>query len=133
MMPTIDGRALYHYTCGHARERIGDTGRLLSAAELVDDWRELAALPTSALVWLTDLTTPIRDALGLSSNLTPCDRTAFRYRVLDTSTVVPWLYVRRDFPLAIVEGLEAAPGARPAHWYVSRLPVDVTYDPRVTL
>lgn len=111
-------RTLWHYTCSHTYAYLGDSGLLVPAQNLVttldDYW-------PAQFVWLTDLRSPIRDALGLTSTFQHCDRTAYRYRVADTSTVFRWADVRRTVPNA--ELLELADGARPAHWYVSVEPV----------
>lgn len=107
---------LWHYTCEHSRSRIGEEGWLQPFA--------------SGLVWLTDLDVPVREALGLTSMLLTCDRTTYRYRVLDPSIGVPWTKVRRDFPAEHRDELESAPGAMPMHWFVSALPVHVVLENR---
>ena len=119
--------ALWHYTCDHGRAGIGDRGYLVPGVMLTD---RVANLPCSRYVWLTDLAVPIRDALGLTGLIVKCDRVAHRYRVWDETTVRRWVDVARDVPRAIRENLESAPGARPAHWYVSEEPVPAVYDPR---
>ena len=72
---------------------------------------------------------PLREALGLTMNQIDCDRTAHRYRVTDDSAVLPWTAVARSMPREQREDLELAPGARPRHWYVATVSVQVTYDP----
>jgi hypothetical protein len=118
-------RTLYHYTCQHVHEIIGESGLLLPARELVDG-DKLDDYWPAAFVWLTDLGAPLRLALGLTMRLTTCDRIAYRYRVTDSSGVQPWLYVRRHVPEP--EQLELAAGAKPRHWYVARAPVPVVLD-----
>lgn len=129
----VAGRpTLYHYTCVHSRRQIGDAGILKPAGSLID--AELDGSPESMaarFVWLTDLRTPVRDALGLTSVLLKCDRTQYRYRVGDHETALPWIEVRR---MAIakgfgpqVEALESG-DARPRHWWVSPWPVAVELD-----
>jgi hypothetical protein len=82
------------------------------------------------LSWFTDLDTPIADALGLTSLITPCRRTTNRYRVLDDTGCKWWMDVRGQLPREAVDSLEMAPGARPVHWWVSDAPVPVEYDPQ---
>lgn len=119
-------RPLWHYTCAHAHEAIGESGLLLPAAQLVEGGRLDNYWPAE-FVWLTDLGAPLRLALGLSSWVAKCDRIEYRYRVTDSSGVQPWLYVRRHVPDP--ELLEAVDGARPRHWFVARAPVPVVLDP----
>jgi hypothetical protein len=124
---------LYHYTCTHGREGIGDSGTLVGARHLIpptehpamNDWR--AAM--FDLVWMTDLSFPIRGALGLSSYTLRCDRTEFRYRVTNACTARHWPDVRRSFDPRIRRGLETELAAMPMHWWVSTVPVPVVFDP----
>jgi hypothetical protein len=112
---------LYHYTCDHGHDQIDD---LVVPAT----WQTDRASGTPGVyAWFTDLADPMRDALGLTSHMLACDRTAHRYRVLDSVGVVPWVTVRRMWAWA--EELESAPGARPRHWFVADGPVRVEYDP----
>jgi hypothetical protein len=117
---------LWHYTCEHSRAKLGDVGELVPLARLagLDDLP-----PTSVFVWLTDLSVPIPAALGLTRLSLRCDRTEHRYRVTDVAGVLPWVAVRRDTPPRWRYALESAPGAMPAHWYVSEGPVPVEYAP----
>lgn len=108
--------AFWHYTCDHGHEGIDG---LVVPGGLVGTPSEVA--------WFTDLGRPIREALGLTSHLLSCDRTAYRYRVVDPSPLVPWVEVRRRYPWAAA--IELAPGARPRHWLVATEPVAVTLDP----
>jgi hypothetical protein len=118
----MTGVNLWHYTCDHGHAAIEDV--VVPAC-----WQrpDLDGTP-GTYAWFTDLAEPIRDALGLTSNMLDCDRTAHRYRVLDASPIVPWVRVRRSWP-SWVDLLESAPGARPMHWFVSPGPVDVEYAP----
>ena len=115
---------LYHYTCSHGRADLGDEGHLLPGASLTS--AQLAMPWTASLVWLTDLPAPIRDALGLTSNFIRCDRTRYRYRVVDPTHTVRWVLVARNYPRAEIEN---APGVLPMHWWVADRPVPVVYDP----
>lgn len=112
---------LYHFTCDHGHAQI--TERLIPAS-----WQDNRAdNGPGRLVWMTDLAVPNRDALGLTSHILSCDRTAHRYRVTSEVDIVPWLKVRRAYRWA--EELESAEGARPAHWFVSGVSVPVAYAP----
>lgn len=118
-------KTLYHFTCDHGHVGIGDRGNLVPAASLTEKrvpW-------TGCLVWLTDLPRPNRDALGLTMHSISCDRTVHRYRVTDSALTRRWTSLARDLPRGYRESLEAAPGARPRHWWVSDNPVPVVYDP----
>lgn len=129
---------LYHYTCSHAHELIGEQGLLKPANQLSD------SMPPwfwpAELVWLTDLKVPQRYALGLTMTLTPCDRTECRYRVAVSrraAGIEPWVLARRrylhgDLP-EIVDALEGLQGARPGHWYIARRAVPVVLDPPAVL
>ncbi len=124
--------ALYHYTCDHGRDAIGDAGVLTPVTWRVPAGQYLppgVASFVTRFVWLTDLNVPYRDALGLTSHALSCDRTGHRYRVTDATTATRWLKVRRTFSRDYVDGLEATPGAMPAHWWVAEGPVPVAYDP----
>jgi hypothetical protein len=128
--------ALWHFTCDHGHLGIGDKGLLLPGRMLANpDTRWPFSAWPSALVWATDLAKPNRDALGLTSHMLRCDRTAHRYRI-DPTLLLPWIDVRHDvmrkLGMATVEELEATPGSRPMHWWVGFSPVMADYDPLVT-
>jgi hypothetical protein len=131
---------LYHFTCDHAHLLLGKTGTLLPGCLLNGpdprhQHRHVEVPFQTSLVWATDLRYPNRDALGLTSYLLQCDRTAHRYRLLhdDETGMVPWTDVRRQMFTRglgdVVYDLEEAPGVRPRHWWVSSRPVAVEYDP----
>lgn len=126
---------IYHYTCDHAHLQIGAKGTLFPGYLLANvDTLWPARFWPAHLVWCTDLSVPIGEALGLTRVTLPCDRTAHRYRVDDGfDDITPWLTFRkmlfRTGRGEDAEALESAPGARPAHWYVSTQPLPVTYDP----
>lgn len=114
---------LYHFTCEHGRSALGDAGALIPACELTGKWMPWPG----RYVWLTDLVVPMRGALGLTQRITLCDRTAHRYRVTDTTGVVPWHVAARGEPRRWE--LEDNPDTRPMHWFVSLAHVPVEYDP----
>ena len=125
-------KTLWHYTCDHAQDSIGDEGLLVpalaqigaAAAGRMPSWEKAVA----GLVWLTDLDSPLRNELGLTSNSIGCDRTRHRYRVVGYSAV-HYPTIRRDLPKRAREALESAEGAMPMHWFVAYTPVPVVYDP----
>jgi hypothetical protein len=122
---------LWHYTCHHGRAGLGDTGTLLPP-QLQP--AALALLPpplqvNARLIWLADLHAPRRAALGLTSHVLQCDRAQHRYRVVEAADAVPWREARESCPPELVELLEAAPGAKPWHWWVATQPVRVRYVP----
>jgi hypothetical protein len=106
---------LYHYTCDHGAERIGPRGTLKP--------QPLVGSGTAGVaVWMTDLDVPFRDALGLTSHILDCDRTAHQYVVHEPRAVMHWTEARKILPRQYVRALESAPGAMPMHWYVSGVP-----------
>jgi hypothetical protein len=119
---------LYHYTCSHAYKMLGKRGHLFPASALIG---ETQTVPWSGhYIWLTDLSHPNVGALGLTSIMLTCDRTAHRYRVADDyEGAHPWTTVRRRLPPGWVADLET-PGTLLRHWWVATEPVPVTYDPR---
>lgn len=133
-MTGSDGLPLWHYTCDHAHLRIGAQGtlfpaRMLMAADVDPAWP--AHTWQAHLVWATDMERPNRDALGLTMRAVRCDRTTHRYRIDEHLQWWP-KFRRRLLALHLdddVDALESTPGARPAHWYVSPIPVPCTYDP----
>lgn len=118
---------LRHFTCAHTHATLGDEGVLLPGATLRPD--RLASWAPSHYVWATNLRLPLREALGLTSNYTHCDRTEYRYLIDpdDQHLFVPWVKIRRT--VEHHQLLESAEGARPAHWWVSPEPVRVTLEP----
>jgi hypothetical protein len=120
-----DAVPLYHYTCAHTFAALGHGGTLKPARHLTD------AIPDewwpADYVWATDLARPIRDALGLTQHLVTCDRTRFRYRVLEPWQFLPWMDLR---PVAPNPSLLEVAGTRPRHWWVCPFPVEAVYEPR---
>lgn len=117
---------LYHYGCEHTWQAIGHEGVIMPMVSLLGKDREVPW--TGELAWFTDLTVPVREALGLTQYLVKCDRTKYRYRVTDESRILPWVEVRKALPREYAEGLEEEPGARPVHWYCTTLATPVVLD-----
>lgn len=116
---------LFHFTCDHGHQALGQQGEVKSGLLLSERVRDI---PVSQYAWFTDLRHPIPDALGLTRAHVPCDRTAYRYRVTDATNVYWWMEVRQAFDRTWRQYLEGW-GSRPAHWYVASLPVPVVFDP----
>lgn len=123
----MTGLALYHFTCQHAYERLGDECELLPPA-LQDPERSWHWLPTAQFVWFTDLAHPTPSTLGLTRHMLECDRAAYRYKVTTRRDIVRWSQVRGAVPRIWVEGLESEDGARPAHWWVAWVGVPAVLD-----
>jgi hypothetical protein len=122
---------LYHYTCAHGYAALGEKGDLTPPVLL---WPERCRwIPTSYLIWLTDMPRPQRDALGLTMYSIGCERTEYRYRALDLSEIVPWGQFRRTFARehgeTWLEAIEGEERVRPSHWFVATVPVPAVYDP----
>lgn len=121
---------LWHYTCQHGRNALGRVGVVKPlamwnprASARLGPWDALGTLS-----WFTDLETPVADALGLTSRTIECDRTAYRYRVLDATHIVRWLGSEWRARYPELRSLEIVAGALPMHWYVSGYVVPVELD-----
>jgi hypothetical protein len=116
---------LWHYTCRDAAPLIAADGVLRPNAR--QTW-----LP-EPVVWATDLqpdAVPELDlALGLRGEMVRCDRTEYRFEVLDPGAFEPWSqFARRHVRAGTLdrrarELLDATPGGFPRHWWVSTEPV----------
>lgn len=126
--------ALFHYTCQHGRDGIGNQGVAVPSSYLPEVRAKLAGTADDlrkfmGLVWFTDLAAPDRDALGLTMHSITCDRTQYRYIHFGTAGLVQWVHVRKAFSERVRASLEEAPGAMPMHWWVSTGPVPVSFSP----
>lgn len=124
--------ALYHYTCDHGHAALCRSGLVLPLGRHSPNAAaHLKATPyawMAGLCWFTDLARPRAVLLGLTSNALTCDRTRHRWRVVDTSGVVPWLQVSNAYPAAVVDLLNEPPHT-PEHWWVAGQGVPVEPDP----
>lgn len=113
----MTGPALWHYTCGHRAGQINASGFLLPNPQPV--------LGGRSLIWATDLEAAFDEPLGLTSVMLECERTAYRYAVLEPSAFVWWPTYAREQRLTWEQraALEGAPGALPRHWWVATRPV----------
>lgn len=119
-------KILYHYTCSHVRERLGKKGTLRPHPQ---PW-----LGGVRLIWLTDMATPDRAALGLTSVLLSCDRTQVRYQVTGSSgAVVPWGEWARQHQVPVDQQMTLEAGRQPARWWVAEGPVRVRLAPLAAL
>jgi hypothetical protein len=121
---------LYHYTCIHGWNALGDSGEVLPLIRL--DPKAAARIPRrytdlARISWFTDLDYPYRPELGLTSRTVACDRTGFRYRAVSTFGIVPWLH--SHWRAGWLRQLDQADGVLPRHWFVSAQPVPVVFDP----
>ena len=100
---------LYHYTCHHSVKGITRRGMIRPTPHPL--------IPDHRIVWLTDMATPDRDALGLTSDYLACDRLAFRYLV-DAEDAEPWatFAARASVPFLSRAYLET--GRAPDRWFV---------------
>jgi hypothetical protein len=103
----------FHYACNHAVDAIRRDGMVIP--------QDRAALP--GISWFTDLEPPIKEALGLTNEFTACNKTEYKFTVLpaDEPLITFWPHfarLRRIHP-HYRQTLESAPGAMPAHWFVS--------------
>lgn len=119
-------RELWHFTCAdHGYANLGERGFLLPRAHPL--MPELGSV-----VWLTSDPYPDRDDVGLTSNLTSCDRLAYRYRIDSVSRCLPWLAIRSKVNREWRDNAERY-GA-PETWFISREKIAATLDqPRVVL
>lgn len=106
---------LFHYCCSHSAAGIRREQVLKPHRQVV--------LDDVPVVWLTDLDAAPRAALGLTSVTLRCDRMEFCATVdVDAE---PWFVFARRFSRPQRDALEASPGARPMHWFVSLHPVRI--------
>ncbi len=104
---------LYHFTCAHSLVGIEVDGGAIRPRR--------HPLLGFAVVWLTADRAATAAHLGLASHdIVKCDRMAFRYVIDNPIAALPWVEFRSRLPIEAARTLEAARGARPGLWYVSR-------------
>lgn len=124
---------IFHFTCSCCAPQIRRTGHLRSVLgwDRYDASLQKNGLPASGLgarpglVWLTPLSIPDSNALGLTSTFLKCDRTEWRVTVDRTPAVETWTdYKARTNPnrdwLAFLEAF-----GKPELWLVSESNVRV--------
>ena len=110
---------LWHFTCSHGHIGIDRLGVLTPNRHPL-----MPAL--GPIVWLTSNSSPERNAVGLTSEMLPCDRMEYRYRVLDPSHAVPWSTVRGRVRPDVLEDLERF--AVPSSWWITTRPTAATLE-----
>jgi hypothetical protein len=108
---------LYHFTCTHAAEQIAKTMVLQPFPQVQLDSR--------MLVWLTDLESPIRADVGLTSTILHCDRMEYRATVDADAHHWPEYLRKQPRDVRLAARALTVGGGLPMHWYVSRWPVPV--------
>lgn len=110
---------LYHYTCDHAHLAIERTGILVPH-------RAVTFGAGMSLLWATTQTPPVAADLGLTSVLLDCDRTAHRWRIIDTRPFHRWI----DTSMASTSAGRALSATGDQRlWWVSLRTADAVYDP----
>lgn len=120
----------WHYTCEHAHRVLQQGDVLLRPGNEFLEPKDQTE--TGQFVWVTDLRVPLRNPLGLTMHEISCDRTEYRYRILEPVVVLGYLTptVERLLSEEVRFALEVAEGVQPAHWFVSLEPLPAIYDPR---
>jgi len=132
-------RPLWHYTCGHRAADLHKDGYLRPGLEVSPPGaRYLAKLnpilnAIGHVGWVTDLDDLCvynGHKVGIAPpELISCDRTMFRFRVLEPRGILPWMMVAPWWgPVAeILE--QAVPGFEPVHVFIATRPVPVEFSP----
>lgn len=119
--PTSATPDLFHLTCDHCAPSILASGALIPAQQ--------PFFPhLHPLIWLTDDPSLSASDLGLTRTFLACDRTAHRFRVLDTSRCFRWSSLVAFAPPEVlsppvVRQLEHE--RQPEHWWCAALPIPV--------
>jgi hypothetical protein len=115
----VRAMSLYHYTCRDGFEQITKAGFIRPT---------MHPYLSRAVVWLTDLDTTDRRALGLTSYSLSCDRMEYRFEV-DEELAVHWPKFFASLPKEVrASAVELcyADGVRPSHWFVSEKAIPVS-------
>jgi hypothetical protein len=124
---------LFHYTCTHGRRGIGKWGLVLPVG-MVNPGRVSLAPARSRFMtewaWFTTEPVPDAEALGLTRHSLRCDRTAYRYRVVEETPglLVPWRQSLAHAAAAKQPDLLAEleePPLDPTSWWVASHPIRV--------
>lgn len=118
MTPHLPG-VLYHYTCAVSLRSIAADRALKPSPH---------PLLGHALVWLTDLRTPDRHALGLTSDALRCDRTEHRVDVVTGPEMQWWPdWARKARVPGLFRSILEDGGGLPERWWVSAVDVRVLH------
>jgi len=132
---STNGLQLWHWSCDHGHDGLQRDG----VVKPLSLWNPEVAREVVRknphhgwlvrVCWLTDLETPHRAALGLTSRTISGDRRACRYRGTDPTPPLRWAVWQRRLPHEERALLNLSPGAMPMHWWVSEQPLPVIFDP----
>lgn len=107
---------LYHFTCSdHGARWIREDGEIRPRFHQVlgDEF-----------AWFTPFASATARELGLTRVRLSCNRMEHRFDVdVDDAVALPWLGIRDQFEPWAVSMRESAPGAKPATWFLTRVPV----------
>jgi len=124
---------IWRYVCECEHQALRREPVVRPASDRIDP-AQLARLSSelhaqTMFAWFTDLTEPDAAALGLFRHTVGC-RLRFRWLVVAmVPRPVPYLSVRSGLPLWTRHAIEDEPGVELRHWFVSRVPMPVRYDP----
>lgn len=110
---------LFHYTCRHAMNKIGDQGLLIPVPH---------PFIGAALTWFTDSDSPDPQITGLTSTTLSCDRTTWRYIPIDTTEIVPWIGSRWHSSTPPRAQAVLHRWGDPSRWFVTDQPTSVLLD-----
>ena len=115
---------MYHYTCEHGHAGLGDGGWTLP------NWNPIIG---AHLTWFTDMDTPDRDTLGLTSEtgLLSCDRLTYRYKTVHPTgdgDIYPWLNSSEQAQTSPHTQADMQRFGDPARWFIARRQVEVALD-----
>ena len=120
---TATTRQLYHFTCADH----GEPG-IRRERRVRPNWHPFFA---GRIAWFTDDPAPEPEAVGLTSEIQPCDRMAFRVTIPDNPAIIPWTDIRSRMPIGPRNDLEMF--GEPDRWFVAAVPVpagDIVRRPR---
>jgi hypothetical protein len=128
---------LWHFTCEHGREAIGEASMVLpiamfdpKAARLLPWWFE----PMAGISWWTDQADGQGSVVTSKPTEAGCERWQYRYRALDVERAIPYGRWARALEPRVRFVLETTPGAMPGTWWVAENAMPARLDPvRVVL
>jgi hypothetical protein len=123
---------LWHFTCEHGREGIGEAGNVWpmamfdpDAAERLPWWFE----PMGGISWWTDQGDGQGSVVTSRATSSGCERWLYRYRALDSERAIPYGRWARVLEPRVRFILEHAPGALPGTWWVAENSMPARLDP----
>lgn len=113
---------LWHRTCSHAADSLGNHGEL-------DPTKTAIIAGLGQIVWLSTNPDATRWDLGITSHTLDCDRMEYLYRSSGPNRAVPWAAARLRIPIMtrwLLEHDVHTKAERPhATWWISFRPVNV--------